>query len=222
MKRYSRITYVMITMLLLMVAGCGDDRTERLPGDDMIRVTPQVFDLSNPARGVGVFIEFAPFNYTGDPYEDGTGAFWVSAEAEGTLSGADGAGRTLSFDFEDGVAECWYIPTNMDETVTVYAAAGAYPYDIIASARIYVVNQVLNANFQYAVTGLSVNYDNLSQPSSLGGALTYAWDFGDGTVSALENPSHTYAAAGTYFVELIVTEGAMTDTVQYSVTVAAP
>ncbi|HET8861522.1 PKD domain-containing protein [Marivirga sp.] len=37
---------------------------------------------------------------------------------------------------------------------------------------------------------------------------TYDWDFGDGTQSSLENPSHTYASAGTYAVKLNVTDTA--------------
>lgn len=36
-------------------------------------------------------------------------------------------------------------------------------------------------------------------PTSAPG-LTYAWDFGDGNVSSLLNPTHTYGAAGTYTV----------------------
>jgi PKD repeat protein len=32
------------------------------------------------------------------------------------------------------------------------------------------------------------------------------WDFGDGTTSPLQNPSHQYAASGTYFVNLTVTD----------------
>jgi uncharacterized repeat protein (TIGR01451 family) len=34
---------------------------------------------------------------------------------------------------------------------------------------------------------------------------TYAWDFGDGSTSSIENPTHLYAAAGTYTVTLTVT-----------------
>jgi gliding motility-associated-like protein len=34
---------------------------------------------------------------------------------------------------------------------------------------------------------------------------TYAWDFGDGTKSTLENPQHTYAAPGNYVVTLRIT-----------------
>jgi gliding motility-associated-like protein len=35
-------------------------------------------------------------------------------------------------------------------------------------------------------------------------SATYAWDFGDGGTSALQNPSHLYAAPGQYFPQLIV------------------
>ncbi|HEY8658823.1 MAG TPA: PKD domain-containing protein, partial [Hanamia sp.] len=40
--------------------------------------------------------------------------------------------------------------------------------------------------------------------TSTGSALTYQWDFGDGTTSVLINPVHTYTTAGTYTVKLIV------------------
>lgn len=36
-------------------------------------------------------------------------------------------------------------------------------------------------------------------------SATYAWNFGDGGTSALQNPSHFYAAPGQYFPQLIVT-----------------
>jgi PKD repeat protein len=39
-----------------------------------------------------------------------------------------------------------------------------------------------------------------------GHALTYAWDFGDGTTSDLAAPSHTYSAIGLYSVSLTVTD----------------
>lgn len=44
-----------------------------------------------------------------------------------------------------------------------------------------------------------VNFTN----TSTNGA-TYAWTFGDGTTSTLQNPTHTYVANGNYSVELIV------------------
>ncbi|MFO1533378.1 MAG: PKD domain-containing protein [Thermoplasmatota archaeon] len=40
-------------------------------------------------------------------------------------------------------------------------------------------------------------------PSAIVG---WAWGFGDGTSSGMQNPTHTYASAGTYFVTLTVTD----------------
>lgn len=41
--------------------------------------------------------------------------------------------------------------------------------------------------------------------------LSYEWTFGDGNVSAVPNPSHTYGATGTYPVKLVVVNGACRD-----------
>ena len=35
------------------------------------------------------------------------------------------------------------------------------------------------------------------------GAVSWAWDFGDGTSSTLQNPSHDYQTDGTYSVKLL-------------------
>jgi len=43
---------------------------------------------------------------------------------------------------------------------------------------------------------------------------TWLWDFGDGTTSTTQNPTHTYAALGVYTVTLTVTNGACTNSVQ--------
>src|SRR5262249_39101555 len=53
---------------------------------------------------------------------------------------------------------------------------------------------------------------------------TRAWDFGDGGTSSVTNPSHTYAAAGTYTVSLTVTGpgGSSNNTKTGYVTVSAP
>ena len=50
-------------------------------------------------------------------------------------------------------------------------------------------------------------------PADTGAAYTYSWDFGDGSaVSNQVSPVHTYASAGTYTVQLIVSNGSCTDT----------
>ena len=43
--------------------------------------------------------------------------------------------------------------------------------------------------------------------SSTGTNLTYLWNFGDGNTSTLQNPSHTYATAGPFYLCLTVDDG---------------
>jgi PKD repeat protein len=51
----------------------------------------------------------------------------------------------------------------------------------------------------------------------------WSWLFGDGGTSSSQNPSHTYGAAGTYTVQLTVTDDkGATGTTSRSVTVNAP
>jgi PKD repeat protein len=40
--------------------------------------------------------------------------------------------------------------------------------------------------------------------ASTGSITSWTWNFGDGNGSTLQNPDHTYAAAGTYTVALVV------------------
>lgn len=62
------------------------------------------------------------------------------------------------------------------------------------------------ASFQFAVDEtdfLKVTFTNFSQ-----NATSYSWDFGDDGTSIEENPTHTYAAGGTYEVTLTATNDA--------------
>jgi PKD repeat protein len=51
----------------------------------------------------------------------------------------------------------------------------------------------------------TVTFTSTSTIPSTNTAATYAWDFGDGATSTVQNPTHSYAAAGTYTVTLVVT-----------------
>lgn len=48
-------------------------------------------------------------------------------------------------------------------------------------------------------------------------ATTYHWDFGDGTSSSLENPTHTYANPGSYQVSLIASHCSHSDTLEMTI-----
>jgi PKD repeat protein len=70
------------------------------------------------------------------------------------------------------------------------------------------------ASFTFNLNGATCDFTS----TSLNGA-TYYWDFGDGSTSTAENPSHTYAANGNYTVQLIVVNGCGSDTITDQVNV---
>ena len=67
------------------------------------------------------------------------------------------------------------------------------------------VNQPPVANFSVACVNLTCSFTDGSTDD--GGVVSRSWTFGDGASSSAQNPSHSYAVAGTYSVTLIVTDG---------------
>jgi gliding motility-associated-like protein len=62
--------------------------------------------------------------------------------------------------------------------------------------------------------------DSTTVPAS--GIVNWLWDFGDGNLSYLQYPEHTYDEPGDYYVSLVVTDGLgckMADTLNYPVVV---
>ena len=67
------------------------------------------------------------------------------------------------------------------------------------------VNQPPVASFNFQANGLTINFTDNSTDAD-GTIVSRAWDFGDGEVSDLQNPQHTYLNANTYVVTLTVTD----------------
>ncbi|MHC4659326.1 MAG: PKD domain-containing protein, partial [Planctomycetota bacterium] len=67
--------------------------------------------------------------------------------------------------------------------------------------------------------GARVPFDDFSE-KPFGSIVAWSWDFGDGSNSTEQNPVHTYAASGTYMVNLTVTDDtSLTDTTTMDYTV---
>ncbi|MEV1288052.1 PQQ-dependent sugar dehydrogenase [Micromonospora sp. NPDC049679] len=67
---------------------------------------------------------------------------------------------------------------------------------------------VASANRTSGPAPLTVAFSSAGSSDPEGGALTYSWNFGDGTSSTAANPSKTYTANGTYTATLTVRDPA--------------
>ena len=86
-----------------------------------------------------------------------------------------------------------------------------------AAATVYVDNMAFStaswvggataptASFTWVATDLTVDFTDTSTDGD-GTVTGWSWDFGDGASSPVQNPQHTYAAAGVYSVVLTVTD----------------
>jgi PKD repeat protein len=77
------------------------------------------------------------------------------------------------------------------------------------------------ASFTQSCTNLTCNFTDTSTDSD-GSIVSRSWTFGDGGTSSSQNPSHAYAAAGTYNVTLTVADDdGATNSTTHAVTVTS-
>jgi PKD repeat protein len=83
-------------------------------------------------------------------------------------------------------------------------------------------NATPTANFTSSCADLACSFTDLSSDGD-GTVVGFQWDFGDGAVAAIRNPSHAFASAGTYVVALTVTDDrGATGTLSQPVSVTDP
>src|SRR5207247_371119 len=80
-------------------------------------------------------------------------------------------------------------------------------------------NQPPVAAFTSSCSVLTCGFTSTSSDPD-GSISAYSWTFGDGGTAAVQNPSHSYAAAGTYSVTLTVTDNqGATNAISHPVTI---
>ncbi|MFT7614567.1 MAG: PKD repeat protein [Parvicellaceae bacterium] len=138
----------------------------------------------------------------------GAGVYYFNGSASG-----GSAPYTYFWDFGDGTSG-----TALNEIHT-YSVAGTYTVCLTITDATGCSNttcNVITITFGGSGSG-ACNADFVAWPDSTGGVyfynlsagsgLNYAWDFGDGTTSSLQDPYHTYSAAGTYTACLLIWDG---------------
>ncbi|HRP39175.1 MAG TPA: gliding motility-associated C-terminal domain-containing protein [Chitinophagales bacterium] len=76
------------------------------------------------------------------------------------------------------------------------------------------------AGINYQSCNLNMQFQDVST-SNAGTIQSWAWNFGDGGTSALQNPTHTYAVADTYNVTLTITDiSSCTKSYSHTITIA--
>ncbi len=96
----------------------------------------------------------------------------------------------------------YYDPNN---SANNFISAGSFGRGIWQSTLFSPINPVAKFgvnNYAQCQNNNSFSFTDSSTIAS--GYLSWAWDFGDSKVSYTQNPTHTYAAAGTYTVKLLV------------------
>ncbi|MBW8185621.1 PKD domain-containing protein [Shewanella nanhaiensis] len=117
------------------------------------------------------------------------------------------------WDFGDGATSSALSPTHVYQNSGSYLVSLSVTDELGASnsssqtvtVSSGAVNQAPDANFIYNAQGLTINFIDQSQDSD-GQLVSWAWDFGDNTQSSEQAPKHIYQTAGSYWVELVVTD----------------
>jgi len=184
-----------LVLICLVIAGCGGGSSFQ-PTTPSIPVAAYSFTPSSPTSGQAVtFTDIS----TGSP------TAWAWSFGDGVTSTYQNPSHTYS--------------TTGTFTVTLTASnaggSNAVSHSVNVSAAI---SSGMTAQFSVVTNGQVATFTD----TSTGNPPVWAWNFGDGTTSAIENPTQTYLTAGTYTVTLTVSNSAGTSssTTTQSVTVS--
>ena len=146
------------------------------------------------------------------PLVDNDGPYCVGETIHLTANSNGQSGATFSWTGPGGFTSAQQNPTRPNCTM---AMAGTYTCTISVGTQTnnatteVVIYPQPTANFNYTSVckGNPTHFTNTSTTNPSGQQMTYQWNFGDGGTSTEQNPSHTYAQAGNYTVQLTTRTG---------------
>ncbi len=92
------------------------------------------------------------------------------------------------------------------------------PYGCVGSDTVQI--DVIDINASFSTTSNVEEGQQFIVSNQTSAATSWQWDFGDGTTSTDEEPSHSYSDTGTYTVQLIASKNGCRDTATQSVQVS--
>jgi gliding motility-associated-like protein len=127
-----------------------------------------------------------------------------------------GETTTLAPIVTGGSGNYTYVWNDGSTDPTLEVGSGTYSLTVTDDAgcsftdRLFVFGEFLPAiDTQGLCFGQTTQFtDRTIDQSSNSDIVSWSWDFGDGSTSTIENPTHDYLAAGNYDVELTVTDNA--------------
>jgi PKD repeat protein len=131
-----------------------------------------------------------------------------------------------AWDFGDGTTSSERNPVHVyaavgtyDVTLTAFGPGGSDTHVLSGAVR---VAPPMEAAFTFvpptSVAPVSVQFTDASS----GTPSAWSWDFGDGTLSLLRNPSHAFASGGLFPVTLTVTRGGLSRSLTQLVAIPEP
>ncbi len=208
----------------------GDGDTSTMENPVHIYTNPGVYNVSlitwDTSGQIDTIVQPSPF------YLTGSGADFIlnyASNCQGsTITTTNNSVNAISYawNFGDGTTSTLFEPTHVYSTVginyivslTVTDSSGCT--DFMARSYYAASGNSVQANKRRGCAGDTITFTN-------GGMnfVSYLWDFGDGSTSVAENPTHVFPDSGNFQVTLTVTDSlgcVVTFNLPYLITISKP
>jgi PKD repeat protein len=207
------------------------DDGDYLPPGGGGSIDPQwTWDFQRASTALATVLELKPGTNGPPPNQAPTANFTSSCSGlnctfTSTSSDPDGTIASYNWNFGDGTSSTLQNPSHNytaggSYTVTLQVTdnQGAPSAPFSRTITVSPANQPPTANFTFSCSGLGCTFTSTSSDPD-GAIASYSWNFGDGTTSTVQNPSHNFTAGGSYTVTLQVTDNQGAPSAPFSRTV---